>query len=86
MDHQLEFLAETQTNQVFPILNNQIIETLSENFDFYIWKKINDEESAIRIITSWNTSDDATDNFIKTLKELLQITSNKVQNILPLKI
>lgn len=71
MDHQIEFLAETQTNQVFPILNNQVIETLSENFDFYIWKKINDEESAIRIITSWNTSDEATDNFIKTLKELL---------------
>ena len=34
------FLAETDTNQIFPILENSQIEKLSEQFDFYVWKKI----------------------------------------------
>ncbi len=50
-----EFLAETDTNQIFPILENSQIEKLSEQFDFYVWKKIDAQKSAIRIITSWAT-------------------------------
>jgi len=63
-----KFLSETFTNQIFPILNNSQIENLSEQFDFYVWKKINEENSAIRIITSWATSDDIVEAFVKEIE------------------
>ncbi len=65
-----QFLSETFTNQIFPILNNSQIEKLSKNFNFYIWKKVDQEHSAIRIITSWATPDNITDDFITAIKNL----------------
>jgi len=62
------FLADTYTNQIFPILNNHLIEILSERFEFYIWKKIDGEYSAVRLITSWNTSDIAVREFIEIIE------------------
>jgi len=62
----VQFLSDTYTNQIFPILDNQIIEVLSEKFEFYVWKKINENLSAIRLITSWNTNNTAVEEFIKT--------------------
>ncbi|MBB4805521.1 threonine aldolase [Chryseobacterium defluvii] len=64
----VRFLSDTYTNQIFPILCHDLIETLSEKFEFYVWKKIDDEFSAVRLITSWNTGDDAVDEFIEMIK------------------
>ena len=66
----LEFLSDTFTNQIFPIINNSQIEKLSENFDFYVWKRIDEENSAIRLITSWATSDKVVEEFVKEIESL----------------
>ncbi|WP_304344310.1 low specificity L-threonine aldolase [Chryseobacterium koreense] len=66
-DKGCDFLSETFTNQIFPILSQNQIEKLSENFDFYVWKKIDDEKAAIRLITSWATNDDVVDYFTKEI-------------------
>jgi len=65
-----QFLSETFTNQIFPILNHAQIEKLSEKFDFYVWKKINETNSAIRLITSWATSDEVVEDFINEIESL----------------
>ena len=65
-----EFLSETFTNQIFPILNLSQIEKLSVNFDFYVWKKLTEEKSAVRLITSWATSNDIIEKFITEIKNL----------------
>ena len=65
-----EFLSETFTNQIFPILNLSQIEKLSVNFDFYVWKKLSEEKSAVRLITSWATSNDIIEKFITEIKNL----------------
>ena len=65
-----EFLAETDTNQIFPILENSQIKKLSEQFDFYVWKKINAQKSAIRIITSWATETEVVECFCKEILKL----------------
>lgn len=65
-----EFLAETDTNQIFPILENYKIEKLSEKFDFYVWRKVNKEKSAIRIITSWATYNAVVENFCDEILKL----------------
>lgn len=64
------FLSETFTNQIFPILSEIQIEKLSINYDFYVWKKIDEKSSAIRIITSWATKDDVVENFIEEIKNI----------------
>ncbi len=65
------FLSDTYTNQIFPVLSHDIIEILSEKFEFYVWKNIDEKSSAIRLITSWNTSDEAIQDFIKIIDENL---------------
>lgn len=69
-DHGFEFLSETFTNQIFPILSLTQIEKLSEKFDFYVWKKIDEEKAAIRIITSWATTEEITQLFVNEINKL----------------
>lgn len=65
------FLSDTYTNQIFPIVSNDLIEVLSQNFEFYVWKRMDDKFSAIRLITSWSTGDEAVDHFIGIINEEL---------------
>lgn len=65
------FLSDTYTNQIFPVLSHDIIEILSEKFEFYVWKNIDEKSSAIRLITSWNTDDEAIQDFIRIIDENL---------------
>ncbi len=65
-----DFLCETFTNQIFPILEYNKIEKLSQNFDFYVWKKLDDEKAAIRIITSWATKEEVVHQFVAEIKNL----------------
>lgn len=64
------FLTETFTNQIFPILPNDQISKLSDQFDFYTWKKIDEEHSAIRIITSWATDGNHVNALIQNLRSI----------------
>ncbi|PZT97818.1 MAG: threonine aldolase, partial [Chryseobacterium sp.] len=64
----VQFLSDTYTNQIFPILSNDVIQKLSEKFEFYVWKKIDENFSAIRLITSWNTDDEPVNEFIEIIK------------------
>ncbi|MFP3831483.1 threonine aldolase family protein [Chryseobacterium sp. SIMBA_028] len=67
----IEFLSDTYTNQIFPIVSNDLIQILSEHFDFFVWKKIDESFSAIRLITSWNTGDEAVNRFIEIIEREL---------------
>ncbi|WP_449387333.1 threonine aldolase family protein [Chryseobacterium lineare] len=67
----VEFLSDTYTNQIFPILDNNLIEKLSDKFEFYVWKRIDENFSAIRLITSWNTCDEPINEFIEIIKNEL---------------
>ncbi len=63
-----EFLSEAESNQIFPIFPNKIIEKLSEKYGFYIWEKVNKELSAVRLVTSWATKEEMVDKFITDLE------------------
>ena len=70
-----EFLTKPVSNQLFPILDNEFIEELSKYYSFNIECKINNEKSAIRLVTSWATDENAVDKFInnfKIIKERLE--------------
>ncbi len=62
------FLIEPASNQIFPILPNNLIEKLGKKYSFYIWEKIDGRNSAIRLVTSWATKEEIVDKFISELK------------------
>lgn len=62
------FLAESYTNQIFPIFPNVLIKKMSKLYGFYEWKKIDDKNTAVRLVTSWATPLDKAEEFIKDLK------------------
>lgn len=61
------FLTTPITNQLFPILPNQLIADLSYQYQFLEWKKIDDTHTAIRLITSWATDEKVVDQFIAAI-------------------
>ncbi len=63
-----EFLIKPVSNQIFPILPNKLIEKLSKKYKFYIWKKIDNNNSAIRLVTSWATKEEYVYKFILDMK------------------
>jgi len=66
----IEFLTDSNTNQLFPILKTEYIEKLTTKFEFYVWQKLNEEESAIRLITSWATTNQAVNALIDEIESL----------------
>ncbi|MGM0379724.1 MAG: threonine aldolase family protein [Bacillota bacterium] len=65
-----EFLVETKTNQLFPVFSNEIINELKKEFEFHIWEKIDKNKKAIRLVTSWATTDKMIDTFINKVKKI----------------
>ncbi len=64
------FLTHSTTNQIFPILPKVLIKKLSQKYEFYEWKVIDDDNATIRIITSWATDENVVNEFIDTLNQL----------------
>lgn len=64
------FLSNSTTNQIFPIFPNSLIEELKKDYGFYVWSKVDDSNSAIRLVTSWATKEDKVEEFINDLKTL----------------
>lgn len=62
-----KFWIDSPTNQIFPILPNDLIDRLSKEYSFYVWSKVDDENSAIRLVTSWATKEEAVKEFIGKL-------------------
>lgn len=62
------FLMKSETNQIFPIVTDKEYEFLSSVVDFEIWEK-QDQNIAIRFVTSWTTTKEDLDSLIEYLKQ-----------------
>ncbi len=63
-----DFYTEAVTNQIFPILPNDLIEKLHQKYEFYVWSKVNKTHSVVRIICSWATNEKDVNGFISDLQ------------------
>ena len=54
-------LIPGSTNQVFPILPNDLLNKLSDNFTFTMQQVIDDAHKAVRFCTSWATTQESVD-------------------------
>lgn len=61
------FLSDSPTNQLFPIFPNDVLEALSKDFVFEIQGKTDENHTAVRICTSWATTDEQTKKLIDAL-------------------
>ena len=60
-----DFFTDSPSNQIFPILPNDLIEKLQKNWLFYVWRKVDEKRSAIRLVTSWATKEEKITEFLK---------------------
>ena len=65
-----KFLTDSPTNQIFPIFPNTFIDKLKKMYGFYVWSKIDSENSSIRLVTSWATKERAVEEFLSDLESL----------------
>lgn len=64
------FLTHSTTNQIFPILPNALIAELQKPYEFFVWEKVDGAHSAVRLVTSWATSEAKIDEFLRDIQEL----------------
>ncbi len=69
------FLCEPESNQVFPIMKFSQIKKLGQKYEFFEWEELDDEHSALRLVTSWATPEEAVDRFVKDLKSVTKATA-----------
>jgi len=62
------FMADSTTNQIFPILPNSLIKKMMESYGFYEWERVDEGNTAIRLVTSWATKEEAVESFLEDLK------------------
>lgn len=63
------FLCPPQSNQVFPVLKFSLIKKLSLKYEFFEWEEMDEEHSAVRLVTSWATEEKVVNKFIADLKK-----------------
>jgi len=63
-----EFLYPVETNLIIPILPTDVVNKLHDQYGFYDWQKFEDKV-AVRLLTSWATTEDAVDGFLADLRE-----------------
>jgi len=59
------FFTDSPSNQIFPILPDELIDKLQKNWLFYIWRKVDEKNSAVRLVTSWATKEEKVREFLK---------------------
>ena len=63
-------LLPSDTNQQFPIFDNATLKKLSEKYIFSPWGNVDENHSAVRICTSWATTEENLDMLLKDLRSL----------------
>lgn len=64
--------VNSPTNQQFYILDDKIIDTLHEKYEFEVWDKYDDNSSICRFVTSWATKEESVLEFAADLKKALK--------------
>ena len=70
-EKKVKFLVENDTNQLFPILRDEVLDKLSEKYCYEYQKRIDQTHSAVRFCTSWATQKESVDMLCQDIKQLL---------------
>jgi len=62
-----EMLIDTTTNQIFPILPNELLQKLSGQFSYSTQERVSETHTAVRFCTSWATTADSVETLCLAL-------------------
>ncbi|KAB1435785.1 threonine aldolase family protein [Candidatus Galacturonibacter soehngenii] len=62
-----QFVSDSYTNMQFPIMSNETIKRLKKDFLFEEIESLDEENTVIRLVTSFATKEEAVEHFIKKL-------------------
>lgn len=62
-----KFFVETDTNQIFPIISNEKLKEIGNKFEYTFWQKYDENNTVIRLVTSWATDEKMVDEFLKII-------------------
>lgn len=62
-----EFIVKPESNMIFPVISDKLIDKLHEKFLFYKWKQVDNESSIARLVTSWATEEKMIKFFLQCL-------------------
>lgn len=63
-------VVESNTNQVFTIMSDSVLDELSKEFMFTEWSRVDENHRMIRFCTSWATTQESTDLLCDKIVEL----------------
>jgi len=61
--------TDSPTNQIFPILPRELLETISKQFGFSFWQRYDAECDVVRFCTSWAAPERAVDALLTMIPE-----------------
>lgn len=64
------YLVANRTNQIFPVMPDEDLEKLKEEFGFSYERRVDETHSAVRFCTSWATREENVDALIRAVEEL----------------
>ena len=65
-----KLLYDSQTNQQFPIVPNDVLQSLQQKYTFSHWQDIDETHTAVRFCTSWATKEENVEALISDIKAL----------------
>ena len=68
----IPFYVESPTNQIFVILDNDVIKKLQTKCEFIVWEAYDNNRSVCRFVASWATKEEAVLEFAQDLREFLK--------------
>lgn len=61
------FYTDSPSNQVFPVFPKELVKKLEEKYFFYHWGEVDADHTAIRLVTSWVTTEEDINSFLSDI-------------------
>jgi threonine aldolase len=65
-------LIDSPSNQIFPVLPNEVIKVLAQSVSFEHISNVDDTHSCIRFVTAWHTTPEEVDALLALLQQLIR--------------
>lgn len=66
----IALLVPAESNQIFPILPDAVVERLGESVEFEVERKVDAGRACIRFVTAWHTTPEEVDALLKLVRDL----------------
>ena len=67
----IPMMVDSPSNQIFPVLPNEVIKTLAQSVSFEHISNVDDTHSCIRFVTAWHTTKEEVEALLALLRQLV---------------